>query len=96
MKIEIHARRRGKTTKAIELANKTGAYLVVMDRAAIQWIETESHIQPKRLPITFDELLREKLRGSWVRNIVIDDADVLLQHIVGALTIEGITLNKGD
>ena len=52
----------------------------------------ESPIKPKRFPVTFEELLKDKMTGSVVRNIVIDDVDILLQRVVGNLEIEAITI----
>ena len=83
----------GKTTKAVELALETDAYLIVRDHNEAYRL---SGLYPSlRFPVTFDELLNSGMRGSQVRNIVIDNADDFLRFVVGsvgALTIDAITI----
>lgn len=78
--------------EAIKLANETGAYLIVHSH------DEAVRLAPlcNRFPVTFDEFLDNRMRGSHVRNIVIDQADMLIQRIASGLTIEGITLDKPE
>jgi hypothetical protein len=93
MKIHL-GRRLGKTTKAVDIANETGAYLIVRNRTRAQ----ELGKLTDRFPITFDELIRNKMRGSYVRKVVIDDFDTLLAGILADLLpgieVEAITFTE--
>ena len=92
MKTILNGRHKGKTTKAVRRAIKTGAYLVVRSHARAVEL-SEAH--PKlRFPITYSDLLSNKLAGSYVRNIVIDDADDLLRHMLPGIAIEAITITR--
>lgn len=91
------ARRFGKTTRAIEIVNKRGGYLVVTDRKQA----IDANAKTERFPITFDELLKTKMRGSFVRNIVIDNFDVLLERelekafsFLSKLKVEAVTFTE--
>jgi hypothetical protein len=90
MRIKIGTRQTGRTTWAAALAQTTGAYLVVRSQRTAERVAKE--FPGIRFPMTYDELLRDKLHGSSVQNIVIDDADGFLQYVVESLRIEGITL----
>jgi len=96
MKIICKARGEGKTTDAVKVAIETGAYLIVRDRRAVEYLSRE--YPDLRFPITFDEFLRgESVRGSFVKNFVIDDADEFIRYVCamkGAMQIDAITLPK--
>lgn len=93
------ARRMGKTTEAAKLSNETGAYLVVINRDHAK--ELNSSGKTKRNPVTFDEFRQDNMRGSFVRNIVIDDFDIFIQQELSnifsqfsGLKIEGISFTE--
>jgi hypothetical protein len=96
MRIITRSRRAGKTTEAIKLVSKTNGYLVVMNKIEAQRVAKQAEEMGLniRFPITFSELIRDGLRGSFVRNIVIDNTDMLLEHIFPGLRIDGITINN--
>lgn len=73
--------------KAVELANKNDAYLVVRNQRIASMLNTKYSI--KRFPITFEELISTKMNGSWVRNIVILHPEALLRQFLSNLTIDG-------
>lgn len=87
----------GKTTKAIELANKTGAYLICISEEEKRRIRE----QCKRNPVSFAELDSYGMRGSFVRNVVVDNFDawlemklnILMRDFQG-LKIDGITYTE--
>lgn len=94
MLIDVRNRRMGKTTNAVNLANSTGAYLVVANSAIAKQIAKEH--KPDRYPITIHELLSDKMRGSNIKNIVIDNLDLMLPVIFPGLKVEAITLTDED
>jgi hypothetical protein len=90
MIIELLGRGMGKTAKAVELANKTGSYLIVANGVLAR--EIAKNYKCDRYPVTIQEFMNNKLKGSFVESVVIDDADLILQQIFGRMKIEGITL----
>lgn len=94
MKIELRARRFGKTTEAIKKAHETKAYLIVINEAEKRRVVkmAEEMNLNIRNPVTWAEYQQDQMRGSFVRNVVIDNADYILQQVFPALKIEMITL----
>ena len=80
----------GKTRAAIQIANETGAYLVVQNAHIAQILSRFT----KRFPITYHALATAGVRGSFVKKIVIDDTDRFLEYVTRGLEIEAITINK--
>jgi hypothetical protein len=79
MLINISKRQEGKTTKLVELAIKTNSYLVVSTKDEVSYIQHKFQPSPKL--ITFYEFLQKRYYGKGIRNIIIDDADMLLQQL---------------
>lgn len=97
-KIEIvnRPRQAGKTTEAIKKAHETGAYIICKNREMAQWIShrAEEMGTPIRFPITWEEFLSsDKMKSSYVKNVVIDNADDLFLSMFTGLKIEMITLD---
>lgn len=95
------ARRAGKTTDAISLANETGAYLICLNEEEKRRIRDEC----QRNPVSFNELNEYGMRGSFVRNIVIDNFDMYFEQRLSkaikyvltpldGLKIDGITFTE--
>jgi hypothetical protein len=98
MRVICKPRRAGKTTDLIKMAAQSQAYIVVMHRREAQRIaeQAEEMGLDIRFPVTFEELLQTKMVGSFVRNIIIDNADILLERLLGNLKIECISLTEED
>lgn len=91
MKFLIKPRRGGKTVDAVKLANETGAYLVVRNQ---NWArEVDQLYKPNRFPVTYADVLEGRMRGSFVRNIVIDDVDAFIQYACMGLIVEACTMS---
>lgn len=91
----IRPRGGGKTTEAIRIANETGAYLVVATQKEAARV---AHLCV-RFPVTFDELLnRNSTHAGFVRNIVIDNAEMLIDRIAAerGLGVDAITVTGQD
>ena len=95
MKYEFLSPGKGKSRKAIMQAAMTDAYIICCHRQdAIRLMkEAEELNLPIRFPITIDEYLRDRMMGSRVRNIVIDDLDRMLPALFPNLKIEMITMS---
>lgn len=90
----IKGRGEGKTTELIKMSYKTGDYIVVCTEARRKAIceqakEMGLHIP---YPVIFEEYQQCRFRGSFVRKILIDDADDMLRHIFKEVEIEAITM----
>ena len=98
MKIYNLDRGEGKTTKAIEQAHKTGAYIICKNREeAVRTMRmAEENGLNIRFPITFDEFLGTRMRGSLVKNVIIEDAERLFLSLFQGLEVEMVTLNVKD
>jgi hypothetical protein len=85
--------RHGKTIEAIRLAAETGAYLIVVHAQEAMRVNelAKSMNLDIRYPVTFDEFDRTRMRGSMVRNVVIDNADEFLRRMFSGLTIDAAT-----
>jgi hypothetical protein len=96
MEIKCMPNRTGKTTECIKQAHKSGAYIVVINREeALRVSQYAEEIGcPVRFPVTFQELLKTGMKGSFVRNIVIDNGDMILERLFSGLKIEMMTVNK--
>lgn len=88
----------GKTTAAIELAKKTGAYLVVRDGDHAHGLSRR--FPELRFPMTFEELMHGKMCTAGVRNIVIDDIedfkDMIFRKVTSGLIVENFNTEKGE
>lgn len=103
MKIYNGGRGNGKTTKLIRYAEKYGYVILVRDRQAAEYIENTARKMGARIrqPITLADLKRSKLCGSFVRGILIDNAEQVLQDIIfdytdGRGTLEGLTITTEE
>lgn len=77
-------RGKGQTTEAVRIAKETGAYLIVRDKnTAIRISQQERDL---RFPVTFNELIVSRMKGSAIKNIVIDDVEDLKNILLNSLT----------
>ena len=96
MKKIIRPRQAGKSTELIRMSEETGAYIIVPNRqrafALSQLARETGHQIP--FPVTFLEYEQSRFRGSFVRHVLIDDADNLLEQIFKEVTIDAITMSE--
>lgn len=96
MKKLIEEKGSGKTTAVIEQAHETGAYIIVIsdDEARRVAVLAEEMGKSIRYPVTIGEFLRGGMRGSRVKNIIIDNLDLMIRRICAGLDVELITMTK--
>ena len=96
MKKIVKSRASGKTTELIRLSEATGAYIIVSNqkRAHDLFVFAESLGYKIPYPVPFEQCRRTK--GSFVKNILIDDADGLLQSLFPGMTIDVITMTESE
>lgn len=90
----IKGRGEGKTAELIKMSHKTGYYIIVCTEARRKAICKQA-IEMGLLipyPVIFEEYQRYHFRGSFVRKILIDDADDMLRYIFKEVEIEAITM----
>ena len=95
MDVIYKGRGKGKSTELIKRSVETNSYIIVdtMQRAYSLKRQAEKLGYPEMLfPVTIDEYLIYKFRGSYVRHVLLDDADNILQHIFRDVTIDVISL----
>lgn len=79
----------GKTTKAIEVANSSGARLVV--RSEKQRMELQNFCDV--LPLTYAELLSTRMRGEREPRVVIDDAEDFIAYAMSWQRVEVVAIS---
>lgn len=103
MEIIYRKRGRGKTTKLLQECIKLNripnnlTYILVSDRQRAIWLsnfaKSKGYIIP--FPITVSELLSTNMRGTFIKNLLIDDTEDVLKAFVGVrFQIPMITLTK--
>lgn len=94
--MRVFISRKDKTTISIKEANKRGAYLVVKDTREASRVHRIAIDMGVNIlfPITFNDILNDKMKGSFVRNIVIDNADMFIKKACDGLYVDLITLDE--
>lgn len=86
----------GKTLEAIRVAAEKKAYLLVLNHEEkVRVVKLAEEMGLKiRNPVTFDEFFRDKMRGSFVRNVVIDNMDHFVKRLFASygLTVDAATV----
>jgi hypothetical protein len=88
----------GKTTALIKLSSKHQLYILVLNRERQKQLFQQAHDLGYQIPypITLDDFLADKLRGSHIREILIDDVDDILKHIFATVKINTVSLTNPD
>ena len=94
----IGKRGSGKTTALIKLSSKHQLYILVLNRERQKQLFQQAHDLGYQIPypITLDDYLRDKLRGSHIREILIDDVDDILKYIFATVKINTVSLTNPD
>lgn len=96
MKKIIKPRGKGKTTELIKLSAKTNTYILVANkkrqRQLMELAYSMNVIIP--YPVTIDDYMRTQFRGSFIKHILIDDADDILQRFFNTVVIDAITITE--
>ena len=98
MKKIIKGRGEGKTKELIQLSHDTNTYILVANRSRqreLFWFAHELGIDIHN-PVTVEDYMRTQFRGSFIKHILIDDADDVLKTIFNNLTIDAITMRKDE
>lgn len=88
-------RQSGKSTELIKISAKTGHYIVTANRIRAKVLFKQARELGYNIPnpFTVEDYLRSgKLKGSFIKEILIDDADAVLQAVFNTVRIEAITM----
>lgn len=98
MKKIILGRGEGKTKELIQLSHDTNTYILVADRSRQREIFSFARDLGITIPnpVTVEDYMRTHFRGSFIKHILIDDADDVLKTIFYNLIIDAITMRKDD
>lgn len=103
MKIYNGGRRNGKTAKLIRYAAKYGHTILVRDKQAAEYIENTARKMGAWIthPITLDDLKHSNLNTRFIRGVVIDNAEQVLQEMLfdytdGRGTIKCLTITTEE
>lgn len=90
----ILPRRNGKTSKLIEISEKTGTYILVADASRQREVANMAREQGKNIPfpVTLNDYLNTRFRGSFIKHILIDDADDVLRRLFEGIHIDAVTI----
>ena len=92
MKVFTAPRQKGKTRLAVDAANASDGYLVVKDRHEAQRVM--QNYKCDRMPVTYADVLQGRMKGSWVRNIVIDNIDDFVVYACQGLRVDLGTIDR--
>lgn len=95
MKKIFRPRQRGKTTELIKLSEETGHYILVADRRRADCVFQMAEKMGCHIlnPVTvYDYFRTHGFRGSYIKDILIDDADAVLQMVFDCVNVEAITM----
>lgn len=83
MNFIIRPRGFGKTTDLIRLAAQNDYYMVVHTQYEADRVFKQAKTMGLTIPfpITYDNFLEKRYAGSNIKGLVIDNADLLLQHL---------------
>ena len=93
----IKGRREGKTTELIKMSHYTNTYILVANRDRVDEISNMAREMKLDIPfpVTVDEYFSSHgFQGSFIRNILIDDAEDVLKTVFSRVIIDAITLTK--
>lgn len=97
MNIIYKNRGKGKTTELIKISAEKYLYILVADKNRQREVFNLARDLNLNIPfpITVEDYFRsDKLRGSFIKTILIDDADDILQQIFNTVIIDTITITK--
>ena len=96
MKKIIRPRGAGKSSELIRIAEETNAYIIVATRARAVYLAHMAQKQGRHIlyPVTLREYEQSRFRGSYIRHVLIDDADAVLEQVFKEVTIDAITMTE--
>ena len=94
----IKTRQSGKTTELIKISEQTGIYILTADRNRAKIIFKMAREQNKNIPfpVTVGDYMKTGFKGSFIKHILIDDADAVLQQMFGNIQIVALTMTGKD
>lgn len=95
MEIIARSRQAGKTAELIKRSAETGYYILTADHRRAQNVAKQAREMGYDIPmpVTFSDYKDTAgFRGSYIKNIYIDDVDEILKRIFYTVEIEAVTI----
>ena len=98
MKLIIKPRQSGKTSELIRMSEEANAYIITLNRGMAEYVSKMAKAQGHNIPhpIALNDYMRTGFKDSNVKHILIDNADMVLQHIFSEATIDAITMSSEE
>lgn len=98
MKKIILGRGEGKTQKLIKLSFATNTYILVAGRQRQREVFDMARKMGLHIlfPVTVEDYMNNQFRESFIKHILIDDAEDVLQRVFYTVEIDAITLTKDE
>ena len=92
----ILGRGEGKTFELIKRSYETNTYILTLNRKRADILFRQAHESGYNIlyPVTVEDYFGTKFRGTFIKHILIDDADDVLQQIFNTVVIDAITMTK--
>lgn len=95
MEVIVKGRQKGKTTELIKKSAETGYYILTENRNRAVSIADLAQEMGYKIPFpttVFEYQRSHGFRGSYIKNIYIDDADAILKSMFSRVIIEAVTM----
>lgn len=94
MKKIILPREKGKTTELIKMAHEEELYIITPTKSSALMIFEQARSMGLDIlfPISWEEYKEHRLRGSGIKEILIDDAEIIIEQVFRGLRIKAITM----
>jgi len=94
MDIIIKGKRQGKTTELIKRASKDWLYIICHSQREAHRIQDVAQKMNLKIPfpLTYDEFIKAQYHGRGINGFLIDNIEMLLNHMTWAVPIKAITL----
>ena len=94
MKVIAKPRRGGKTTELIKLSAETNTYILVANKMRQKEVMRLANLMNITIPypVTVEDYMKTQFRGSFIKNILIDDVEDVLHAFFYTVAIDAITV----
>lgn len=96
MKVILRGKQSGKTSDIIRIAALLDMQILTVDRARADFIKRQADLMQMKIrrPLPINELLEKgRMDGKeWPRDVLIDDADAVLERLVMPARLHAVTM----
>lgn len=98
MKIIFREPKTGKTAELIKRCANNGGYIVCVDERRAKYTADMAKNMGEKIPfpLTFDEFLKRRYYEKGVKQVYIDNADLLIERIASGIRIDAIVMDDTE